>query len=108
MDLSVNILTNHAINNRKITVFGGAQKRPNLHIQDMVDLYKILLTVPNAKIAGQIFNAVFQNMSIIEIAQIANRVVQEMFPHKIEVPIVTTATDDIRSYHVNSDKIQRV
>src|SRR5258708_14216323 len=108
MDLSVNILTNHAINNRKITVFGGAQKRPNLHIQDMVDLYKILLTVPNAKIAGQIFNAGFQNMSIMEIAQIAKRVVQEMFPEKGEIPIVTTPTDDIRSYHVNSDKIQRV
>src|SRR6266568_1489663 len=107
MDLSVNILTNHAINNRKITVFGGAQKRPNLHIQDMVDLYKVLLTVPDAKIAGQIFNAGFQNMSIMEIAQIAKRVVQEMFPEKGEIPIVTTPTDDIRSYHVNSDKIQR-
>jgi nucleoside-diphosphate-sugar epimerase len=108
MDLSVNILTNHAINNRKITVFGGAQKRPNLHIQDMADLYKVLLTVPDAKIAGQIFNAGFQNMSIMEIAQIAKRVVQEIFPEKGEIPIVTTPTDDIRSYHVNSDKIQRV
>lgn len=108
MDLSVNILTNHAINNRKITVFGGSQKRPNLHIQDMVDLYKLLLTVPDAKIAGQTFNAGFQNMSIMEIAQIVKRVVQEVFPEKGDIPIVTTPTDDIRSYHVNSDKIQRV
>jgi len=108
MDLSVNILTNHAINNRKITVFGGSQKRPNLHIQDMVDLYKLLLTVPDEKIAGQTFNAGFQNMSIMEIAQIVKRVVQEEFPEKSEIPIVTTPTDDIRSYHVNSDKIQRV
>jgi nucleoside-diphosphate-sugar epimerase len=108
MDLSVNILTNHAINNRKITVFGGSQKRPNLHIQDMVDLYKLLLTVSDEKIAGQTFNAGFQNMSIMEIAQIAKRVVQEAFPEKGDIPIVTTPTDDIRSYHVNSDKIQRV
>jgi nucleoside-diphosphate-sugar epimerase len=108
LDLSVNILTNHAINNRKITVFGGSQKRPNLHVQDMVDLYKLLLTVPDGKIAGQIFNAGFQNMSIMEIAQIVKRVVQEMFPEKGEIPIVTTPTDDIRSYHVNSDKIQRM
>src|SRR6201996_9111421 len=37
LDLSVNILTNHAYNNRKITVFGGQQRRPNLHIEDMTD-----------------------------------------------------------------------
>jgi nucleoside-diphosphate-sugar epimerase len=108
LDLSVNILTNHAINNRKITVFGGSQKRPNLHIQDMGDLYELLLTVPDEKIAGEIFNAGFQNMSIMDIAQVVKRVVQEQFPEKGEIPIVTTPTDDIRSYHVNSDKIQRV
>jgi nucleoside-diphosphate-sugar epimerase len=108
LDLSVNILTNHAINNKKITVFGGTQKRPNLHVQDMVDLYKLLLEVPNDKIAGQIFNAGVQNMSIMEIAQIAKRVVEEMFPENGGIPIVTTPTDDIRSYHVNSDKIGRI
>lgn len=108
LDLSVNILTNHAVNNKKITVFGGAQKRPNLHVQDMVDLYKLLLEVPDEKIAGQIFNAGVQNMSIMEIAQIAKRVVEEMFPENGDIPIVTTPTDDIRSYHVNSDKIGRI
>ncbi len=108
LDLSVNILTNHAINKGKITVFGGSQKRPNPHIQDMCDVYKTLLTVPAEKIAGQIFNAGFQNLSIMEIAQVAKRIVQEEFPEKGDIPIVTTPTDDIRSYHVNSDKIQRV
>jgi nucleoside-diphosphate-sugar epimerase len=108
LDLSVNILTNHAVNNKKITVFGGSQKRPNLHVQDMVDLYKLLLEVPDEKIAGQTFNAGFQNLSIMEIAQIAKRIVQEEFPEKGDIPIVTTPTDDIRSYHVNSDKIRRV
>jgi len=108
LDLSVNILTNHAINNGKITVFGGSQKRPNLHIQDMCDLYKLMLTIDDEKISGQIFNGGFQNLSIMEIAQIAKRIVQEEFPDKGDIPIVTTPTDDIRSYHVNSDKIQRV
>jgi nucleoside-diphosphate-sugar epimerase len=89
-------------------VFGGVQKRPNLHIQDMCDLYKLLLEVPDDKIAGQTFNAGFQNLSIMEIAQLAKRVVQEEFPEKGDIPIVTTPTDDIRSYHVNSDKIRRV
>lgn len=108
LDLSVNILTNHAINAGKITVFGGSQKRPNLHVQDMCDLYQLLLEVTDEKIAGETFNAGFQNLSIMEIAQIAKRVVQEEFPQKGDIPIVTTPTDDIRSYHVNSDKIQRV
>lgn len=107
LDLSVNILTNHAINAGKITVFGGSQKRPNLHVQDMCDLYKLLLEVPDEKIAGETFNAGFQNLSIMEIAQIAKRVVQEEFPEKGDIPIVTTPTNDIRSYHVNSDKIRR-
>ena len=108
LDLSVIILTNHAINAGKITVFGGSQKRPNLHVQDMCDLYKLLLEVSSEKIAGQTFNAGFMNMSIMEIAQIAKRVVQEMYPEKGDIPIVTTPSDDIRSYHVNSDKIKRV
>jgi len=108
LDLSVNILTNHAINAGKITVFGGSQKRPNLHVQDMCDVYKTLLLQPDEKIAGQIFNAGFQNLSIMEIAQMAKRIVQQEFPEKGDIPIVTTPTDDIRSYHVNSDKITRV
>lgn len=108
LDLSVNILTNHAVNNKKISVFGGSQMRPNLHVQDMADLYKLLLVVPDDKIAGQTFNAGFQNMSIMEIAKTAKRVVEKMFPELGDIPIVTTPTDDIRSYHVNSDKIQRV
>jgi nucleoside-diphosphate-sugar epimerase len=108
LDLSVNILTNHAVHNNKITVFGGVQKRPNLHVEDMVDLYKLLLEVPDEKIAGQIFNAGVQNMSIMEIAQVVKRVVEELFPEKGDIPIVVTPTDDVRSYHVNSEKIRRV
>ena len=108
LDLSVNILTNHAVNNNKITVFGGSQMRPNLHIQDMCDLYQLLIELPDEKIAGQTFNAGYQNLSIMEIAQIVRRVVNEEFPEKGEIEIVTTPTDDIRSYHINSDKIARV
>ncbi len=106
-DLSVNILTNHAVNNNKITVFGGSQLRPNLHIQDMCNLYKLLLTVPSEKIAGQTFNAGYQNLSIQNIAEIVRDVVQEEFPEKKDLEITSTPTDDIRSYHINSDKIAR-
>ena len=68
LDLSVNILTNHAVNKGKITVFGGAQMRPNLHVEDMVDAYVLMLQAPHEKIHGEIFNIGFQNHSISAIA----------------------------------------
>jgi nucleoside-diphosphate-sugar epimerase len=105
LDLTVNILTNHAVNNGKITVFGGEQQRPNLHIQDMCDLYELLLNVEDTSIAGETFNAGYQNHSVMDIAQIVKKVVQEEFPDKGAIDIVTTPTNDIRSYHINSDKI---
>ena len=107
LDLSVNILTSHAVINGKITVFGGTQMRPNLHVQDMCDLYKLLIEIESEKIAGETFNCGFQNMSIMDIAQIVKQVVEEEFPDRAPIEIVTTPTDDIRSYHINSDKIRR-
>lgn len=108
LDLSVNILTNHAVNKGKITVFGGAQLRPNLHVQDYADLCELLLNAPDEKIANQVFNCGFQNMSIMDIALIVKKVVQEEFPEKGEIPIDVTTSDDPRSYHINSQKIKRV
>ena len=105
LDLSVNILTNHAVNNNKIAVFGGEQQRPNLHIQDMCDLYKLLLELTDDKIAGETFNAGYQNQSIMDIAKIVKKVVQEEFPEKGEIPIVMTPSNDSRSYRITSDKI---
>lgn len=108
LDLAVNILTNHAVNNNKITVFGGSQLRPNLHIQDYVDVVELLLTAPDDKIADKIFNVGTQNLSLMEIAHLVKRVVEEEFPERGGLAIVTTPTDDIRSYHINSDKIKRM
>jgi nucleoside-diphosphate-sugar epimerase len=107
LDLSVNILTNHAVNRGKITVFGGAQLRPNLNIQDMCDLYKLLLTIEDAKITGQTFNAGYQNMSIMDIALLVKEIVQKEVPGRESIEIETTPSDDLRSYHINSDKITR-
>jgi nucleoside-diphosphate-sugar epimerase len=108
LDLSVNILTNHAVNKGVITVFGGNQMRPNLHIEDMVDAYQLMLEAPHEKIHGEIFNIGFQNYSIAEIAGMVKRVVEEEMPEKGEIKITTTPTNDMRSYHVNSDKVKRV
>jgi len=105
LDLSVNILTNHAVTINKITVYGGEQQRPNLHIQDMCDLYKLLLELPDEKIAGETFNAGYQNQSIMDIARIVKKVVEKEFPEKGDIPIVTTPSNDTRSYRITSDKI---
>lgn len=107
LDVSVNILTNHAVNKGKITVFGGVQRRPNLHIHDMCGLYQLLLEEPAENIAGETFNVGHQNLSIDEIAAIARAVVMQEFPDKGEIEIVHTNTNDLRSYHINSGKIAR-
>jgi len=108
LDLSVNILTNHAVNANKITVFGGSQLRPNLHIQDYCDAVELFLTAPTAKIQNEIFNVGYQNLSLMEIAKLVQKAVSREFPEKGEVSIATTPSDDLRSYHINSDKIKRV
>ncbi|MHB9023842.1 MAG: NAD-dependent epimerase/dehydratase family protein [Armatimonadota bacterium] len=101
LDLTVNILTNHAVNNRKITVYGGGQMRPNIHIEDVTDLYVSSLEWPDEKIEGRIFNAGYENHRVMEIAEMVRRVVGK------DVEIITTPTDDMRSYHISSEKIKR-
>lgn len=100
LDLTVNILTNHAINNGKIRVFGGSQKRPNIHIADMTDLYLHCLAAPADAIDGKVFNAGYENHPVMEIAEMVKEVVGG-------VPIEVVPTDDLRSYHVNSQKVRQ-
>ena len=99
LDLIVNILTNHAFNNRKIQVFGGEQKRPNIHIQDMTDLYLKCLEYPKELIDSQIFNAGYENFTVNETANIIQEIIGE------DVLINTVPTNDNRSYHISSEKI---
>jgi nucleoside-diphosphate-sugar epimerase len=101
LDLTVNILTNLAINNGRITVFGGSQFRPNLHVEDMTDLYAMLLEAPDAAVDGKVWNAGYHNLKVMEIAE---KVREEIGP---KVEIVVTPTDDHRSYHVSSERIRR-
>lgn len=108
LDLTVNILTNLAINKRKITVFGGEQLRPNLHIQDYVDLCLSLITADSEKIQRQTFNCGYQNMSVAEIALSVKRIVLQEFPNITDIDVETTPSDDNRSYHINSDKIKNI
>ncbi len=101
LDLTVNILTNHAVNNNKITVFGGSQKRPNIHIDDITDLYLLCLSVEDDLIDGQIFNAGYENHTVMEIAQMVRGALDK------DVEIAVTPTDDNRSYHISSERIRQ-
>ena len=100
LDLTVNILTNHAINNGKISVFGGSQKRPNIHVDDIVQLYVNCLDYSDNLIDGMVFNAGYENHTIMEIAEQVRSVVGN------STDIVVTQTDDLRSYHISSERIQ--
>lgn len=101
LDLTVNLLTNHAVNNGKITVFGGEQKRPNIHIEDMSDLYRYVLELPSERIDGGVYNAGYENHKVKDIARMVKEVVGP------QVEIETTPSDDQRSYHVSSEKIRK-
>jgi nucleoside-diphosphate-sugar epimerase len=102
LDLTVNILTIHALLNKKIRVFGGKQLRPNIYIVDMVRAYLALLDADREKVSGAIFNAGYQNDSV---ENIAFRVRDVLADPDLEIEYVPN--DDDRSYHVNSDRIER-
>ena len=100
LDVVVNILTNLAYHKREISVFGGDQLRPNIHIADMVEAYMVLLNADKEKIAGKIFNAGYENQPVSKIAETVKNVVGE------DVKLITTPSDDNRSYHISSQKIK--
>lgn len=97
LDLSVHILTLAALRHKKITVFGGSQYRPNIHIQDIVNAYVNLLEAPAEKVDGQVFNVCYRNYTIMETAEL----IASMIPAEIEVKPLD---NDPRSYHVCGDK----
>ena len=105
LDVIVNILTNHAVNNQKIRVFGGDQLRPNLHINDMADCYEAVLEMPDDAVASKVWNVGSTNHPVADIAQIVKATVEEEMPELGTIAIGVEATDDPRSYHVNSGKI---
>lgn len=94
LDVSVNLLTMQALSKGRITVFGGAQVRPNIHIDDITDVY--LHFIDHPEVTG-VYNAGFENISILDIAKMAAK--------HVPVDIVVTESNDPRSYRVNSDKL---
>ena len=101
LDVVVNILTNLAYHKREISVFGGAQLRPNIHISDMVESYIAVLGASKEQVSGQVFNVGYENQPVLELAETVKEVVGD------DVQLITTATDDNRSYHISSEKIKK-
>lgn len=102
LDLTVNILTIHALVNKKIIVYGGSQKRPNIHIEDMAGCYIKMLEYPKEKVAGKIFNVGYENYTITDLANMVKKVLKDK-----TIIITTEPTKDFRSYHISSEKIKR-
>lgn len=100
LDLVVNILTNIAFNKKEITIFGGNQLRPNLHIFDMCMAYKTLLESEELKINKKIYNVGFENHKVSYLANIVKNIIGE------DVKLIYVQSDDNRSYHISSNKIQ--
>lgn len=99
MDLTVNLLTNHAYNTGTIKVFGGTQYRPNLHIEDMCRAYMEVLRQDAEKVDGQVFNVGTDNLTVMEIAERVKDIVDK------DVDLVVEPSPDNRSYRISSEKI---
>jgi nucleoside-diphosphate-sugar epimerase len=99
-DLVVNLLTNLAFNKKKITVLGGSQLRPNIHIKDMVNAYLTIINSENSLVNFETFNVGFENMPVLDIAKI----IKKEFNENIEIEVRNS--DDNRSYHISSEKIR--
>ena len=104
LDLVVNILTNLAYHTGKIKVMGGEQLRPNIHINDMVRAYLEVLEAPKNLVQGEIFNVGYGNESVMKLGEIVEKVVGK----NREVGISVEPTNDPRSYHISSKKIQSI
>ena len=102
LDLVVNILTNHAYYNKEISIFGGSQLRPNIHIKDMCNSYLTMLDAKPNLINGEAFNVGFENYSVKHLAEL----VRESMDTKVNIKIVPS--NDDRSYHISSKKISTI
>ena len=95
LDVSVNMFVFQALKFKSMTVFGGNQIRPNIHIQDLVDVYKHFIS--NQGLPNGFYNAGFENLRIIEIA----KKVAKIIPSEI----IIKENNDPRSYRQNSNKL---
>ena len=99
MDLTVNLMTNHAFCSGVIRVFGGIQHRPNLHVEDMCDAYVEMLKQPPESIDGEVFNVGAENLSVLEIAEKVKAIAGG------DTQLLIEPSQDPRSYRISSQRI---
>tara|TARA_B100000029_G_scaffold395698_1_gene393534 strand:+ start:1707 stop:2693 length:987 start_codon:yes stop_codon:yes gene_type:complete len=102
LDVVVNLMTNIAVHKKEITIYGGQQLRPNVHISDMVESYIAALTAPLTLTSGEIFNVGTENLPIEEIAATVRSIVGA------DTKLIKQTTNDNRSYHISSQKIEQI
>lgn len=102
LDLSINILTEHAATRGRIRVFGGEQQRPNIHIEDLADFYTLLVEAPSDLLTGEAFNVSRSNAAMLELAEMIRETVDS------SVAIDVVPSDDQRSYRLATGKAKRV
>lgn len=98
LDLTINILTSHALTGGRIRVFGGTQMRPNIHIQDLADFYVRLVEAEADEVRGEAFNISHDNATVMALAEMIAQTLGG------NIPIDTVPTDDTRSYHLSAEK----
>jgi len=101
LDVVVNLLTNLAYNKREMSVFGGTQLRPNIHIKDMVKSYLLLLNSSKKLVEGEIFNVGYKNDTVLTLAKKVKKIIGK------DVKLVRVPSNDNRSYHISSKKISK-
>ena len=102
LDVVVNILTNLAYHKREISVFGGNQLRPNIHIYDMARAYKFLIEADKSLVSGNTFNAGYENQTVNHLASLVKKVIGD------DIKIKNIHSNDNRSYHISSKKIEKI
>jgi nucleoside-diphosphate-sugar epimerase len=107
LDLVANILASRAYFERSVSVFGGSQMRPNIHIQDMVDAYRLMLDLGDREVAGETFNVGDENRTVSDLAALAREVVEREAPGLGPIGLEAVPTDDKRSYRISSERILR-
>ena len=101
LDLVVNILTNLSYNKKEVSIYGGEQLRPNINIKDMSNAYLFLINQPKQLISGEVFNIGFENYSVNTLFNLVIRNIK----HKVLIKHLKS--EDNRSYHISSKKIQK-
>lgn len=94
-DLVVNTLVMRAMVHKKISIFGGKQYRPLLHVKDAASL---ICDILDKKEKG-VYNASSANLSILEISDL----IKEYFP-ELKVEVTEAMFQDTRNYRVSSEK----